>query len=1161
MRFQEIRLLKYGNFEERELLFEQRPVDFHFIEGPNEAGKSTTVSAVSDFLFGFPNITEFDFRFDRTLLRVGAVVADGDEVVSLVRKKGNTNTLLDENLSATSGAALLRMLGGQDRESFLRMFSLDHGRLRSGGDAMLEASDDVGQTIFAAGSGLIGVTKLLAELDNEAKKIWAPQTAKDRLYYMAKRDHDEAKARLNACRVKSSTWRASRDKTEEIRRKLEALRNDRAERQAESQLIYRRLLVLPPIAQLKLAEAGLSELGDVPNLPPDAATTLADAREREATAQENARQGSQRAEKARQELADIVPKPRLLAQRDAIRVVTKQTGAVEKGAADLPKRRAERHVSEQSLAGYASDIGWPDGTLEAVQGKLPGSPETAAVLDLLENKNRVDALMQSAVSDQATRSSEAEALTGDWKALPQPRDVSALKVALRLASAHGDLDAKVADVEQRFAEAEAKLQDALARLSPWTGQASDLEGLAVPADAETARLGASIAGTEKDVKRTKEIVANNRKSHEELELRRRQLIDDEKAVPPEEIEKLRRKRDEIWQGIDRDIAGGAIPPHWDGLSSEFQAAVADADALADRRFQVAEQSGRLVEANMLLGLSELALQQAEADVAETEAALASAQAAWVVATSAIVSLPPASFETWRERRNQALVDFRTQQRCVGECAAARENRNIVRSALLSAFKPHLGQTGEILDAMPIQALVAEADRVAAEADREAQQRVTLEVRMKGAVEALRRAKVQADQASADAADWDRRWTPTIERLGLRRSEPLASIRAAMGIIGKMREQVTRIKDLDEQCSSMEDVLLKFGESVRALAAKCGIAASGRDPGDVLKDLQAMAEEAQQADQRRIFLEGSLKSAEEDIRKAHEAEASAVALLRPLMQDAGVETRAALAQAIDRSNRARTCRQEITRWRAEVVSAGDGATVEALIAANLGTSSDDLRTRSEELKAAIQVLNDDIASVGDDYTRAMSAFEAIDDRADAAVAMEEKTQAQAEMEFQVEAYVCKRAQASLLRWTIERYRRERQAPLLKRAAQLFSRLTLCRYVDLSVETDGVSTSIVGILAGGANAVPVGRMSQGTLDQLYLALRLAAVESVVDAGLKLPFLADDLFINFDNDRAEAGFKVLGELATKTQVLFFSHHGHLLPIAEKALKPARLSQCTLA
>ena len=77
-----------------------------------------------------------------------------------------------------------------------------------------------------------------------------------------------------------------------------------------------------------------------------------------------------------------------------------------------------------------------------------------------------------------------------------------------------------------------------------------------------------------------------------------------------------------------------------------------------------------------------------------------------------------------------------------------------------------------------------------------------------------------------------------------------------------------------------------------------------------------------------------------------------------------------------------------------------------------------------------------------------------------------------------------------------------------------------------------------------------MSTGTADQLYLALRVASIEDYLERADALPFVADDLFINFDDERAAAGFTLLGELAKKTQVLFFTHHQHLVDIAQNIL-----------
>ncbi len=158
------------------------------------------------------------------------------------------------------------------------------------------------------------------------------------------------------------------------------------------------------------------------------------------------------------------------------------------------------------------------------------------------------------------------------------------------------------------------------------------------------------------------------------------------------------------------------------------------------------------------------------------------------------------------------------------------------------------------------------------------------------------------------------------------------------------------------------------------------------------------------------------------------------------------------------------------------------------------------------------------------------------------------------------HVIKRAEIGLLRWAIDRYRAEKQAPLLKRASELFSILTLGRYNALTIDASGAAPAIFGVTADGAFIVPAARMSEGAVDQLYLSLRLAAVEDAVDQGIRLPFLADDLFINYDDQRAAAGFKVLAALAAKTQVLFFTHHDHLIPVAERAFAGTGTAVCRL-
>jgi uncharacterized protein YhaN len=47
--------------------------------------------------------------------------------------------------------------------------------------------------------------------------------------------------------------------------------------------------------------------------------------------------------------------------------------------------------------------------------------------------------------------------------------------------------------------------------------------------------------------------------------------------------------------------------------------------------------------------------------------------------------------------------------------------------------------------------------------------------------------------------------------------------------------------------------------------------------------------------------------------------------------------------------------------------------------------------------------------------------------------------------------------------------------------------------------------------------------------------------------MPFVVDDILIKFDDGRARAALELLAELSRRTQVIFFTHHRHLVEIAE--------------
>jgi exonuclease SbcC len=90
-----------------------------------------------------------------------------------------------------------------------------------------------------------------------------------------------------------------------------------------------------------------------------------------------------------------------------------------------------------------------------------------------------------------------------------------------------------------------------------------------------------------------------------------------------------------------------------------------------------------------------------------------------------------------------------------------------------------------------------------------------------------------------------------------------------------------------------------------------------------------------------------------------------------------------------------------------------------------------------------------------------------------------------------------------------------------------------------------------------AVSVSALSEGTADQLYLALRLAALEVQRSPERVMPLVLDDVFMTADDERAVNMFKALERFSAQTQVLVFTHHRHLTDIAERTVRSGML--CT--
>lgn len=119
----------------------------------------------------------------------------------------------------------------------------------------------------------------------------------------------------------------------------------------------------------------------------------------------------------------------------------------------------------------------------------------------------------------------------------------------------------------------------------------------------------------------------------------------------------------------------------------------------------------------------------------------------------------------------------------------------------------------------------------------------------------------------------------------------------------------------------------------------------------------------------------------------------------------------------------------------------------------------------------------------------------------------------------------------------RYEKEKQSEVLRRASEYFSLLTGGRWQGVGIRFG--ANEISAVRADG-RVEALGLLSRGTVEPLYLALRLALVEDFArEVHGAPPVIMDDILVNFDEERSAHAIRALLEAGRRSQIIMLSCH----------------------
>ena len=1162
MRLARLDLLRYGRFTDASIELPWAERDFHIVYGPNEAGKTTSLTAIEDMLFGIPERSPYNFQHIYEAMRVGGVLENEGDRFEFQRRKTRRDMILGPDGDPLPGdeRLLAPFLGGADRVYFDRMFNLSHGRLAAGGRAIVEAKDDVGQMLFAAGTGLADLRKRLKQLEEEADRLWAPRKSV-RLYYQAQDRLEEAQSRQREHSLSVSAWRTAHKTLSDAEERLQERRKEQEETSKELKKLVRIRHVHGAIRRRRELTQEIEALGDVNVLAEDAAEQLNQAEQQDAKIRAQVDILAPQLQEAQEALEGITYDEAFVRRAGEIMQLNEQRIAVRSGREDLPKRRDEFRLELESLARLASEIGWEFGEPSELIERIPPRSRVEAVRRLLARHGELAVELRSARKALEVSQAALQDKTERLDEIGVAADISGLAAVLNAVREIGDVAGRIRTAEGQVDEIAGCIEKKLRSMKPAMPAGTDIEALPVPprdtiiAHRDDVRKWAQREGETK--RRLTEARNDLERDQESLERR----VRDEGVVAPGAVEEARGYRETLWRLLKaRYIACSEIPAEeaqayagaLEDLPASLEGAVEQADSIADRRFDKAQAAGELAVLAHNIAGHETRIGQLEADVAALKAEGEQLDQDWQTlwADVRIEALAPDVMLEWLEAREDvvALIGRERDARRQLDDSRKEEQEGI---AQLRVALTKVGCDAEEIEANELRVMVERAEAYRREQEAKAEKIVEIREAERTAKSEVALRQSELEGAEAEQINWQADWAKAITAIELQCDERTDVVSVQVNVIEEMRGHAATARDLrDKRIATIERDIGIFQKTVEEIVAELVPDMTDGDAEPSVVALDRRREGALKLHQQHRELTGAVAGRRKEIEELEEDRKAGWTSVRPLLEAAGVEDVEELRKAIEGSNRLRTLNEELTGVMETLDQQGDGLAIEVLEEECRELDIDAARVREEAAEVELKVLGEQLEDAIVAWTEARKAFEAIAGDDAAARAAADCEEALAAMQDVAGRYARVRASAMLLRWTVDRYRKEKQGPLLSRAGELFRLLTRNSFERLEVRIDERdSLHLTGVRPGG-EVVAVPGLSSGTEDQLFLALRIAAVEEYLTRAVALPFVADDLFINFDPERSAAGFEVLGQLAEQTQVLFYTHHPHLVDVAQETL-----------
>ena len=1159
-------LIAFGQFTGAVLDLAAGPNRFHIVYGPNESGKSTSMRAIHSLLFGMPQRSDDNFIHAYSAMRIGGQFRDAatGEVIQCVRRRGKTKTLLTpDGADEVDPSKLAAMLRGVDAETFSRQFGLSHKELVAGGRAILDGGGDLGEMLFAAGTGTGTLRAARALLEKDRRELFIERGSAGTINKLIAR-FAETDKQLRDCRLLPSQYDSKHKELDQA-----VIDASQTEQQLKSQTQANRLMkaclkahALLPDRQNIVTQLRTS-IGSTPLLDDDfiakrrnLETKWHAASKQLESFRDHITELQQRREQLHVDDRWTNAAPTIKSLMNELSEVVSGQKQVHQLSVDLSETQSQITAAIKRFGQTASDAFDPaDTVLRENVDEFAISETIRKDIDALVT--RYGGLIESIQSTQdniATLKQSKAEIAEKLAQMPPNPDITPLVDAIadigkpRLLI---DFVAKCRDEEQKTLRA---VNDSLTGLRGFSGTVDDVRRYLPPPESEIARLATAISEAKTELHKRLVALATDQEKLRESQAIYQEFACDSELPTPERREVARRERDTtvaMLLGLARN--GETIDA---AVVESLEKQIRVADQITDQLHQAYDQVMRHKRLS-----EEVAKSKRQVDLAiechrMAQQNLDAAVMAWNELWRAyqVVAGTPDEMQVWLANLAtlKKLITAWDDKSATVSSARAAVDRAVVQ--LLTTMrlageslqdKPPAQPTSDLTEVYSLATLCKDA------AIRRINDRTLCEDELKRVEVALTKSLADLKKHERQYQQWQDQWHELLSQIAV---TPSANPKDIHGIIRQIDEVQLLRQKRDSITASLQTLKRNqhdYHSRVEAIASQLEIDLAQEDLTSFVKQLSSQSEEFQKGDNERELLDQHVEALEQKIRVASEDERSLLAQLHVLCIEAGADDVSELPAIEQTSAKRRELDRDLQTIDQQLRALAGAEPLDAFIEHASEQDPASLEIELSKSEAELERLQQRWAAALETVGRLRGEVEQMDASDQAATIQQERQNLLAAMRRHANRYAELTIAEDALKRAIDHYRENNEGPVLSLASKYFSRLTDGEYEALQIVFDDKDQPrLMGLRPNSKSSVVAQLMSDGTADALYLSLRLASLEVHLNTHNPIPLIVDDCLVQFDDDRAAAALKILSEMSTRTQVILFTHHQHLLDLAAENL-----------